>query len=235
MKKRVVYMLLCFMLCMASIPAAAFADSETPAVPATEWSDNAATAFAGGRGTEADPYQIKTAEQLAKLAKDVNSGVVVQTHSGEYFKLTKDIDLSAHRWIPIGSGSASKSFHAFSGYFDGNDKTITGLRVDESDDHFSAGLFGNFSGYEIKNLKIKDAYVKTESGDGTENAGILIGSAAQGYGMTTSVKDCSVSGIVESNSARTGGFAGDNSYGTYENCTADVKVILAGCAGWYLG
>lgn len=235
MKKRVVYMLLCFMLCMASIPAAAFADSETPAVPATEWSGYAATAFAGGSGTEADPYQIETAEQLAKLAKDVNSGVVGQTHSGEYFKLTEDIDLSAHRWIPIGSGSASKSFHAFSGYFDGNDKTITGMYVDESTEKYSAGLFGNVTGYEIKNLKIKDAYVKTESGDGTENAGILIGSATQGYGMTTSVKDCSVSGIVESGSARTGGLAGYNSYGTYENCTADVKVKGAGKAGGFVG
>lgn len=235
MKKRVVYMLLCFMLCMASIPAAAFADSETPAVLAKEWSGYAATAFAGGSGTEADPYQIETAEQLAKLAKDVNSGVVGQTHSGEYFKLTKDIDLSAHRWIPIGSGSASKSFHAFSGYFDGNDKTITGMYVDESTEKYSSGLFGNVTGYEIKNLKIKDAYVKTESGDGTENAGILIGSATQGYGMTTSVKDCSVSGIVESGSARTGGLAGYNSYGTYENCTADVKVKGAGKAGGFVG
>ena len=235
MKKRVVYVLLCFMLCMASIPAAVFADSETPAVPATKWSDNAATAFAGGSGTEADPYQIETPEQLAKLAADINSGVVDLDHSREYFKLTKDIDLSAHRWIPIGSGTANGSFHAFSGYFDGNDKTITGLRVDESDDHFSAGLFGNVTGYEIKNLKIKDAYVKTESGDETENAGILIGSAAQGYGMTTSVKNCSVSGIVESGSARTGGLAGYNSYGTYENCTADVKVKGAGIAGGFVG
>lgn len=235
MKKRVVYMLLCFMLCMASIPAAAFADSETPAVPATKWSDKAATAFAGGSGTEADPYQIETPEQLAKLAADINTGIPELDHSREYFKLTKDIDLSAHRWIPIGSGSANGSFHAFSGYFDGNDKTISGLRVDESDDHFSAGLFGNVTGYEIKNLKIKDAYVKTESGDGTENAGILIGSATQGYGMTTSVKDCSVSGIVESGSARTGGLAGYNSYGTYENCTADVKVKGAGKAGGFAG
>lgn len=236
MKKRVVYMLLCFMLCMASIPAAAFADSETPTVPDTEWSDYVATAFAGGSGTEADPYQIETPEQLAKLAVDVNSGIYGQTHSGEYFKLTKDIDLSAHRWIPIGSGSAIGSFHAFSGYFDGNDKTITGLRVDESDDHSSAGLFGNVTGYEIKNLKIKDAYVKTESvGNKIENAGILIGSATQGYGMTTSVKDCSVSGIVESGSARNGGLAGYNSYGTYENCTADVKVKGAGKAGGFVG
>ena len=235
MRNKIVYVLLCLMLCVAFIPAAAFADSETPTVPATEWSDNAATAFAGGSGTEADPYLIEKPEQLAKLAADINSGVVDLDHSREYFKLTKDIDLSAHRWIPIGSGSANGSFHAFSGYFDGNDKTITGLRVDESDDHFSAGLFGNFTGYEIKNLKIKDAYVKTESGDDTENAGILIGSAAQGYGMTTSVKNCSVSGIVESGSARTGGLAGYNSYGTYENCTADVKVKGAGKAGGFVG
>ena len=92
MKKRVVYMLLCFMLCMVSIPAAAFADSETPAVPAT-WSDYAATAFAGGSGTEADPYQIETAEQLAKLAADINTGIVDLDHSKEYFKLTKDIGI----------------------------------------------------------------------------------------------------------------------------------------------
>ena len=223
------------MLCMASIPAAVFADSETPAVPAT-WSDYAATAFAGGSGTEADPYQIETPEQLAKLAADINTGIVDLDHSKEYFKLTKDIDLSAHRWIPIGSGSANESFHAFSGYFDGNDKTITGMYVDESTEKYSAGLFGNVTGYEIKNLKIKDAYVKTESvGNKIENAGILIGSAAQGYGMTTSVKDCSVSGIVESDSARTGGLAGYNSYGTYENCTADVKVKGAGKAGGFVG
>ena len=240
MKKRVVYVLLCFMLCMASIPAAVFADSETPAVPATKWSDNAATAFAGGSGTEADPYQIETPEQLAKLAADVNSGVVGQTHIREYFKLTKDIDLSAHRWIPIGRGTVLKPYQAFSGYFNGNDKTITGMYVDESTEKYSAGLFGNFSGYEIKNLKIKDAYVKTssdvnEQSGNRDAAGILIGSAIQGHEMTISVKDCSVSGIVESDSARTGGLAGYNSYGTYENCTADVKVKGAGKAGGFVG
>ncbi len=234
MKNKIVYVLLSLMLCVAFIPAAAFADSETPAAPEGIWTDSVAKEFAGGSGTKDDPYQIATADQLAKLAKEVNSGVYGQTHSGEYFKLTEDIDLSAHRWIPIGSGKALSN-KAFSGYFDGNDKTITGMYVDESNEKYSAGLFGNFKGYEIKNLKIKDAYVKTESGDDTENAGILIGSAALGYGMTINVKDCSVSGIVESSSARTGGLAGYNSYGTYENCTADVKVIGAGCAGGFVG
>lgn len=44
-----------------------------------------------------------------------------------------------------------------------------------------------------------------------------------------------MSGIVESGSARTGGLAGYNSYGTYENCTADVKVKGAGKAGGFVG
>ena len=237
MRNKIVYVLLCLMLCVAFIPAAAFADSETPAAPDTKWSDNAATAFAGGSGTKDDPYQIATADQLAKLAADINSGRADLDHGGEYFKLTEDIDLSAHRWIPIGSGSANGSFHAFGGYFDGNDKTITGLYVDESTEKFSAGLFGNVTGYEIKNLKIKDAYVKTESGDDAENAGILIGHATQSGGskLKLEVRDCSVSGIVKSGSARTGGLIGLNSYSAYENCTADVKVIGAGKAGGFVG
>ena len=233
MKHKIIPMILCLLLCMAFTPAAAFADNAKTA-PDGIWTDYAADKFEGGSGTKDDPYQIATAEQLAKLAKEVNSGIYGQTHSGEYFKLTKGIDLSAHRWIPIGSGTA-RSNHAFSGYFDGNNNTITGLYVDESKEKYSAGLFGNFSGYEIKNLKIKDAYVKTASGEDTENAGILIGSATQGYGMTKNVTSCSVSGTVESDNARTGGLAGYNSYGSYENCTADVTINGAGRAGGFVG
>ena len=233
MKHKIVTMILCLLLCMAFTPAAAFADNAKTA-PEGVWTDHVAKDFAGGSGTKDDPYKIETPEQLAKLAKEVNSGIYGQTHSGEYFKMTKDIDLSAHRWIPIGSGTA-RSNHAFSGYFDGNNKTVTGLYVDESNEQFSAGLFGNFSGYEIKNLKIKDAYVKTASGDDTENAGILIGSAIEGYGMSISVENCSVSGTVESDNARTGGLAGYNSYGSYENCTANVTINGAGKAGGFVG
>ena len=45
------------------------------------WTDYAATDFAGGSGTAEDPWQIETAEQLAKLAVDVNSGIVDKTHA----------------------------------------------------------------------------------------------------------------------------------------------------------
>ena len=58
---------------------------------------------------------------------------------------------------------STSSFHSFTGYFDGANKTISGLYVDESSEKFSAGLFGHVSGIEIKNVIIKDGYIKTEA------------------------------------------------------------------------
>ena len=252
-KKRVLSLLLSMIVCIAMMPMAVFADEEgiaaaKQAVPEGIWTDYAAVGFAGGAGTEAEPYQIETAEQLALLAKDINSWIGGKEHVNEYFILTADIDLSAHRWIPIGSGSHSTSntgngsFTSFGGYFDGNGKKITGLYVDESSEKNSAGFFGNITGYIIENLTIENAYVKTEAIPDAQNdnqildaAGILIGNAAEGYGMSTSIKNCTVSGTVESKTAMTGGLAGYNSYGSYENCTANVNIIGGGKAGGFVG
>lgn len=198
------------------------------------WTDYAATDFAGGSGTAEDPWQIETAEQLAKLAVDVNSGIVGKTHAKEHFILIANLDLSAHRWIPIGYGDSNGSFHAFSSYFDGNNKTITGLYVDETQEGVSAGLFGNFSGYELKNIIISDAYVKVSCKD-RNAAGVLIGNASQGYGMSISVSDCKVSGTVENTKALSGGLVGYNSYGTYKDCVVDVEVIGGGQSGGFIG
>ena len=251
-KKRTLSLLLSMIVCIAMMPVAVFATGEgstavTPAAePAGVWSDYAATDFAGGTGTVDDPYKIATAEQLAKLAADINSGIGEKeyTHSGEYFILTDNIDLSAHRWVPIGSGSHSQnntgngSFHAFGGYFNGDGKKITGLYVDESKEKNSAGFFGNVSGYRIENLTIEDAYVKSEALSDNQildAVGILIGNASEGYGMSITIKNCNVSGTVETNNAISGGLVGYNSYGSYENCTVDVTVIGGGKTGGFVG
>ena len=143
MKHKIIPMIVCLMLCVALMPAAAYADNAktTPAEPPGIWTDHAAAAFAGGSGTAEDPYQIATPQQMAKLAADINSGDESKKHSGEHFKLTADLNLSAHRWIPIGSGDLSLGHYNFSGYFDGNGKTITGLYVDESQFGFCGGTF----------------------------------------------------------------------------------------------
>ena len=234
-RKTLVSILISLLLCVGLLPLKALA---APAVPSGEWTDYAAGSFASGNGTKEDPYIINSPEQLAKLAKDINSGIGNQeyTHNKEYFLLGNDIDLSAHRWIPIGSGTSTSSFHSFTGYFDGANKTISGLYVDESSEKFSAGLFGHVSGIEIKNVIIKDGYVKTEVNSNSQDAaGLLIGSAAQGHGLSTTVSNCHVSGTIESNSALTGGLAGYNSYGTYKDCSTDITINGHGCSGGFIG
>lgn len=74
-----------------------------------EWDGTAAAAFAGGTGTSDDPYLISTAEQLAYLAAQVNSG---DTFEGKYIKLTDNILLnnslegSPKEWTPIGAATS---------------------------------------------------------------------------------------------------------------------------------
>ena len=72
-----VLLALCMVFCMA--PTAVFAADN---VPDSVWTDYAAAEFAGGTGTETDPYQIATAEQLAKLSKDVSGG---SNYQGNFF------------------------------------------------------------------------------------------------------------------------------------------------------
>lgn len=239
MKKKLIAILMCLVLCIALMQLLTFAQ---PTEPSGVWTDFAAADFEGGNGTETDPYRISTAEQLAKLASDINSGVYNRSHSNEYFVLTNNIDLSAHRWVPIGSGTTVNSHHSFCAYFDGRTFTISNMYVDESNDEFAAGLFGNVSGRVIKNLNVTNAYVKTKQKSNEYNiidgAGILIGNAAQGYGVTISVINCKVSGEVVTDTASPvacGGLVGSNSYGVYENCETEVTINGRGYSGGFIG
>ena len=242
-KKRIVSLLLSMIVCIAMMPVAVFADNETgegtvgnQTTPDGVWTAYATDSFEGGSGTKDDPYKIKTAEQLAKLAADINSGIGDKeyTHSGEYFILTDNIDLSAHRWVPIGYYVINEG-HQFSAYFNGNNKKITGLYVKEERDDYSAGLFGAVGGITIENVIIENGYVEANG-----QAGILVGNATQAYGCNKQFINCTVSGTVKNSSStedgrQSGGLVGYNSYGSYENCTADVTVIGGGKTGGFAG
>lgn len=144
MKEKIKYagaMLICF-IAVLFIRMPVMADD---GVPETAWRDNAAADFAGGSGTEADPYQITDGAQLAKIAKDVENGTV---YKDAYFRLENDIDLSAHRWNPIGvykwyEGGATEN-KTFAGFLDGNGKTIKGLIVDERTEKKQCGTFWEY-------------------------------------------------------------------------------------------
>lgn len=251
LKQKILTLVLSLCVVAACLPVVASAET----APQGLWTDYAAAAFAGGSGTKADPYQIATAEQLALLAADVNSGAGGKTHTKEYFKLTADIDLSAHVWTPIGYESWSSgggSAQSFQGYFDGNGKKITGLYVDEREGdgkykNRSAGLFGVIAaiGSEepiVQNLTVENGTVLTGNGDLNYDsnkmygAGLLIGDISpMGNNVEYAViKNCTVSGTVYS-TRNAGGLVGNSSRTHFENCSADVKVSGNQRTGGFVG
>ena len=241
-KKKLLGLLLAVFMVLTLAPTTARADVATE-----KWTDFTAPDFAGGSGTKDDPYQIATAGQLAKLAEEVNSGVVGKTHSGEYFKLTAPIDLSGKRWVPIGYGNLSSK--SFSGYFDGNNQVITGLYVDERGNNVCAGLFGVVvAGSDetvLKNFCIENATIYAgNSTDSSANAhpniygaGVLAGSLTTMGGSSATfigVENCQGTGQVDSG-MYAGGLIGDASRAHVSDCSADVTVTGTCVSGGFIG
>ena len=83
--------------------------------------------YAGGSGTEEDPYQIATAEQLLALSAAVNDGSA-NGYPGAFFVLTADIDLKDIPWQPIGHMDLTDQSNIdcmFQGILDGQGHTIS--------------------------------------------------------------------------------------------------------------
>ncbi len=111
-------------------------------------------AFANGKGTEADPFQIASVADLVALATEVNAGNAFNggTYASAYYKLTASIDMNNVEWTPIGTTD-----NPFRGDFDGAGKTLSNMYVSGSD----VGLFGYIgSGANIHDLAIVDATVE---------------------------------------------------------------------------
>ena len=143
------------------------------------WDGRVADGFAGGSGTEADPYLISNGAELAKLANDVNN---VTFYDATYFRLTADIVLNENsenyaewdttapknEWTPIGNSSRK-----FGGIFDGNGHTVKGVYINDGSEYL--GLFGNVLYGTIKNLQVAESFIK-----GSSSVGGVVGYMANG-------------------------------------------------------
>ena len=179
MKKRIGSLLLILALCFTLLPTAALASDGA-------WDGSIATAFAGGSGTESDPYQIDDGAQLAYLASEVNKG---QTYENSYFVLTADIDLVNHDWTPIGNSFSDallggKDYSLFAGNFDGKGHTISNISIGTESTPLESDVFGLFgaTGGKISNLNLDGVTIcgiaKNVSGYIIGLAGALAGSAS---------------------------------------------------------
>ena len=153
-----------------------------------------ADSYAGGDGSKTNPYEIATAEQLAKLARDVNNG---NTFRGKYFKLTADIDLSGGIWMPIGKyyNYGNGKNRLFFGKFDGNGHVIKNMHIqwEDADDNAKSvwGLFSTLQGESstnlttVTNLIIENATVEKKRDFSPNGSGYYVGVVAgEIYGNT---------------------------------------------------
>lgn len=225
MKKRILSILLAIVMVVGLMPGFSLTAS---AAEADVWDGTTASqAWDSGSGTEADPYVIVTAAQLAKLAADVNSGT---DYSGTYFKLGADLDLggSDRTWTPIGDAT-----HTFKGNFNGDGKTISNMYAHGKNTNNKTygyrALFGNITGGTIENFTLA-------SPSSTGAWGYIAAAVAYGSGATVKniiITNPNITTQAKSNKGSAGGVAGHIADGVIENCkivsgTIDSKFKCTG-------
>ncbi|QNK56924.1 GLUG motif-containing protein [Paenibacillus sp. PAMC21692] len=177
---------------------------------------SAAGTFAGGDGSETNPYLISTADQLYEM----------RNYLGSYFELSNDIDLSDYdsmnSWQPIGEDAAP-----FTGGLDGNHYTISNLYVDTQFADFRLGLFGYMDNPKaIKNLNLRDVYVA-----GEYEVGALAGYVSNGI-----FENITVTGSVSGLQYRIGGLIGYSESSTLTDISVTGNVTghddTGGIAGY---
>lgn len=184
-------------------------------------------------------YIIYDASELKWFAKWVNGEIADESgtqtvHPGANAKLGANITLNEsllnengepntgithEEWTPIGGTSDSSNFTGtpFTGTFDGQGNTISGLYFSDSNKYY-VGLFACVGANgKIKNVKITDSYVY-----GHEYVGLLCGSNSGG-----TISGCTVGGTVKG-SGTNGGVCGSNTLGTVQNCTSIAAVTATG-------
>ena len=163
-------------------------------------------------------YTVTSAEGLKNIAKLVNDG-----NTDIDITLDTDLDLTDMEWTPIGNYEKQ-----YTGTFDGNGKTITGLTVTGSDQY--AGLFGRIgSGGKVMNVKLEG--VQIESDNGMSDVG-----GVAGYSRGT-LENCSVSGSVSGSGMNgiAGGVVGYQTGGSITGCSSSATVNAGNVAGGVAG
>lgn len=210
--------------------------------------------------TEGTPTRIPLSEEeqekyiVYTTINSVADFIKIRENLSGNYKLTSDIDLSKVTkddknvgklgWIPFGYGTDGKWQGSFSGIFDGNGHSISGLTMKGNTDgskngetpYTSTGLFGRVEGGKLKNVNINDADI-TVSNAATGcciHTGILAGfvDSDEETGANASVENVSVSGkvifsspkqTVEENLA-VGGIIGYAGKADITNCTNNAFV-----------
>jgi hypothetical protein len=155
--------------------------------------------YGGGDGSEADPFQIQTAEQMNFIGCQTS-------HWDNHFVLMADIDLGNYTGMEyniIGNNTGPLSY--FSGTFDGNGHTISNFSYVLSNGmvRSGVGLFGYMGGLLGDNARITNLGIINPNISGDIYAGALLGNFDRG-----TVTNCWVQGGQVSGRQKVGGLVG---------------------------
>lgn len=197
-------------LAWIAVPVSARAETDV-------WDGTTASGFAGGTGTEGDPWLIENAEQLAYLAQQVNNGT---DYERKHFRLVSDLDLRGNEWTPIGTYRKP-----FWGGFDGGGHTITGMTITGNRDY--VGLFGECRNFTAASSYIKSVTVKQANISGRNFVGAIAGEGAN-------ISDCySIENTICANRC-VGGICGSLT-GNISGCYNSSSVSGNSTAGGIMG
>ena len=163
-------------------------------------------------GSETTIY-ITTAQQLKQLADEVNAG---DSKRDKTYLLANDIDLSVYpNWTPIGRFDPPDDMLPFSGVFDGQGYSITGLKISGNEE--ARGLFGYTYCSAIRNVVIRNPEIQ-----GGDKVGALVGHQAY---SSEGIENCAVIGGKIQGSNRAGGLVGNMEESPIKNCYTTCEVI----------
>lgn len=190
-----------------------------------------------GKGTDDDPFQIKTKDDMLKLAKFTNTEAY--PFNGRYFKVLNDIDFGTTTYDCVGVDAGS-----FNADFDGNGKQFLNINCSFEKTESGRGLFGNvgpqgavhdlilksgtISAYRENGGIAGKVYGKVYNCDNYANIYSTSSSAAGivGYVKTGgSVVNCKNYGIVDAKGNYIAGIAYNVEKGALvENCVNDTLI-----------
>ncbi|MDR1556147.1 MAG: hypothetical protein LBS88_03835 [Tannerellaceae bacterium] len=202
----------------------------------------AADKFAGGTGTQDDPYLISGAKHLKLLQQEVNESSV---SSNAFYRLTADIEVTADEWTPIGNAMESerspsgglvplKDSPSFKGGFDGGGHVISGTLKSGKSPYF--GFFGYVScGAGVSNLTIA-ATVRNEGDFEAWDLDVCTGGIAAF--SEAPISNCRVTGAIDggnsTTASSTGGIAG-KSGALVTECEVSANLSGGGTGTSYAG
>lgn len=137
--------------------------------PGAVWTGLAAESYAGGDGSEKNPYLIATGEQLVKMVQDAES-------AGKFYKIIEDIrlnDTTAENW----KDSATQwiwNNNIFQGNVNGDCHTVSGLYYNGTNS--KVGLFCYAKNATIRRIVLTESSIYTTG----FAAGSLVGDANSG-------------------------------------------------------